>query len=115
MKKLIDLVRLVKRKIKESWIRDDYLTVIRCKLYLQVHENENFEVVKKNYLIPGTTHLVLPLQHPDGLYKYYEGIAEGLTYLLKVGYPNFKISNSRPPRYVTEFAKDNPMRINRSF
>ena len=104
MKTLIELVRTIKRKIEKGLIRDDYLTAVRCKLYLQVHEDKNFEVAEGKYLTPKTTGLSLPLRHPDGLFKYYEALADELAIILANGCPGIRIIQSNPPHYVSEFA-----------
>src|SRR3989338_3067205 len=66
---------------------------------------ENFEILKRNYLEPETSRLVLPLKHPHGSYFYYTEIAQGLEYLLEIRFTNLMVSRSKPPIYVLRYVK----------
>ncbi len=63
-------------------------------------ERGNREVVSRNYLIPKTTGLVLPLKHPDGEYMHYLRIRDGLEMLIKFKVSTIGFMQTNPPDYV---------------
>ena len=106
MKKLRNFIRSFKRRRREDRIWKDYATAMGFMVCLKFnYPEENFEVVKRDYINPKTTRVALPLRHPDGLFMYYKGLADGLETLLSSRYTNTNIVQSNPPKYVLEFVE----------
>ena len=47
--------------------------------------DSNFEVVREHYLDPKKSHVVLPLGHPDGSYRYLSRIKKIIVKALEYG------------------------------
>ncbi len=87
----------------EAVIVEDIEQSLLKRVWLFNHQEENFEVVKRNFLNPKQSSLVLPVYHPHGLYMYYTELTSDLLLVLqKRIYPSRL--GSKSPDYVRDFA-----------
>ena len=104
MKKLSELINnIIRRPRQRAKIKKDYSFALHWKDFFYNNPNQNFEVIKRRYLYPEISCLVLPLSHPDGSFIYYSHLAKGLKNLLEIQYTGIDVIRSNPPDYVLGF------------
>jgi len=90
--------------MKRKKLEEDLEIVEDALRYLNKHQKENFRIIEPNYLQPRALHIIMPMNHPQGLFMYYREISNVLYLALKKGKVSKSIMPKNPPNYLEELA-----------
>ena len=101
---MLTLEKLI-NKFRERKIKRDFLESRKRMFLLVGNPNSNFEVIDRNYLNPRISGLVLPINHPDGLFVYYSKLNGYLRDAWDNHFINDGLISTKSPEYVRKFVR----------
>lgn len=90
-----DIVKLLKKDLNKA-----------RKLRDEVNEMDNYGVIKPSYLGPITSNIVLPMNHPDGLFVCLQKMVLVLEKALAYGSIYENPLPADCPRYLTDLLEE---------